>query len=310
MYPLPLQNAITIRPLRPDDIGAVVALYGACMTVERNIGPISAEGYASWLKLARSGYGRDFLVALDGADLVGLAESSLRAGGPQLCRFLKIVVHPSHRRRGLGTKLLRAVVDQGPSDEPLLMESLPRAAWEAGLGFVSRFGFTVTETEIIMRCPVFRPIEGGPSGLVISRAGTGCDAGRIADIHNAAYRDEAGFVPETEADIADAPDGAHLWTARMEGRVVAFAIVEQDEGLAWLESLAVDPPFQARGIGGVLATRALLGEGVGEDRPAGLNVSASNNAARKLYARLGFEKRSEMPRYGIPRSGLLARLGG
>ena len=109
--------------------------------------------------------------------------------------------------------------------------------------------------------------------------------------------------------MAEPSEGARIWTARLEGQVVAFAIVEHEEGLTWLESLAVDPPVQARGIGGALATQALLGEGVGEGRPAGLNVSASNTAARKLYARLGFEQRSEMPRYGILRDDLRKRLG-
>ncbi len=305
-----LPDSVSIRPLQFNDIGPIVDLYAACMAVERNIGPMSAEGYASWLRLARSGYGRDFIVAMDGSDLIGVAESSLRPGGLQLCRFVKIVVHPARRRRGLGTTLLRAVVDQGPVGPSLLIESLPRPAWEAGLGFVSRFGFNVTEVEIIMRCPVVRPVQGGPAGLAISRAENGVDAKRIADIHNAAYRDEAGFVPSTEAETAEPSEGTRIWTARLNGQVVAFAIVEQEEGLTWLESLAVDPPFQARRIGAALATQALLGEGVGEGRPAGLNVSASNTAARKLYGRLGFEQRFEMPRYGILRDDLLARLAG
>ncbi len=303
-------DRISIRPLKTDDISSIVALYSACMGAERNIGPISADGYASWLRLARSGYGRDFLVAVHGTELVGLAESSLRTGRPQLCRLVKIVVHPSRRKRGLGTRLFRAVVDQGPSDEPLLIESLPRPGWEAGLGFVSRFGFTVTETEIIMRCSVFHPIADGPASLAISRAETEADALRIAEIHNAAYRHEAGFVPRTEAEISKPLDDAQLWTARENGRVVAFAMVEREGDLTWLESLAVDPPHQRRGIGGVLATHALLSDGVGEGRPAGLNVSASNTPARKLYTRLGFEQRFEMPRYGIMRDDLLARLGG
>ena len=304
---IPPSDAESIRSLRPDDVNGIVALYAACTATEPGIGPVTAEGYAGWLRLARFGHGRDFLVAMKGREVVGLAESSLRDGGPQLCRFVEILVHPSHRRRGLGTALLRAVSDQGPSAEPLLIESLLRPAWAAGLGFVARLGFAVTETEIIMRCPVLRPITEGPAGLTIARTGAGLDAGRVAEIHDAAYRDEAGFVPMTGQETLDSLEDAHLWTVRLAGQVVAFAIIEPHEDLTWLESLAVDPPHQGRGIGGVLATRALLGDGLGVARPAGLNVSASNAPARKLYARLGFEKRSEMPRYGILRDDLLRR---
>lgn len=310
MTPLPIEYLPEIRPLRPDDVEGIVALYAACMETEPGIGPITAAGYASWLRLARSGHGRDFLVAIDGAELVGVAESSLRDGGPRLCRLVKVLIHPSRRRRGLGTRLFRAVVDQGPSGEPLLIESLPRLAWTAGLAFVGRLGFSVIETEIIMRCAAFRPVVGGPAGLKVARMSAEFDARRIAAIHNAAYREEAGFVPRTENDTPESLNGAQLWTAQLDGQTVAFAIVEQERDVTWLESLAVDPPHQGHGIGGVLASQALLHNGVGEGRPAGLNVSASNTAARKLYARLGFERRSEMPRYGIQRDDLLARLGG
>ena len=299
-----------IRPLRPEDADGVVALYTACMAAEPDIGPITAERWAAAMRLARFGYGRDFLVAVDGEDLIGLAESSLRDGGSRLCRLVKILVRPARRRRGLGTRLLRGVVDQGPCGEPMLIESLPRPTWAAGLGFATHLGFTVTGTEMIMRCTDVRPVLDGPVGIEIARIDAKVGAERAAEIHNAAYRDEADFVPETGRDMLQSLGDAQLWTARRAGEIVAFAIVEREAELTWLESLAVDPPHQGRGIGGALASRALLSDGVGEGRAAGLTVSSSNAAARKLYARLGFEQRSEIDRYGVMRDDLLARLDG
>ena len=304
----PFRHDAVIRPLRPDDAPEIVALYAACMSEEPDIGPITAEGWAAAMRLARFGYGRDFLVALDGTELIGLAESSLREGGTRLCRLVKILVHPSRRRRGLGTRLLQALMDQGPSDAPLLIESLPRPHWMAGVGFASHFGFTVMETEIIMGCPTFHPIAAGPAGVEITRVEAEAGADRVAEIHNAAYRDEAGFVRTTGSDMLHSLDDAQLWTAQIAGAVVAFAIIEQEADLIWLESLAVDPCHQGRGIGGFLASRALVSNGIGEGRSAGLSVSSSNGVARKLYARLGFEKRSEKWRYGVMRDELLARM--
>ena len=295
--------------MRPDDAEGIVALYAACMATEPNIGPITAGIWAGSMRHARFGYGRDFRVAFHGMDLVGLAESSLREAGTRLRRFVKIMVHPAHRRRGLGTRLLRDVVDQGPSHGPVLIESLPRSDWTAGIGFASRFGFEVTETEIAMRCPAFRAKVAHPAGIEIARTEPDAGAERAAAIHNAAYRSEASFVPNMEADMRQSLRDGQLWTARLDGRIVAFAIIEKDGDLTWLESLAVDPSHHARGIGGALATGALVGEG-GEGCLAGLSVSSRNDAARKLYARLGFEKQSERSRYGVLRADLAARLAG
>lgn len=305
------EKTFTIRLMRPDDAEGIVALYEACMATEPNIGPINAEGWTRTIALPQFGGGRDFLVALDGETVVAVAESSLRDQGHRRIRNLKLVVEPTVRRRGLATTLLCAVLAQGPAEEPLMLQANLWASWTAGLAFVSRFGFAQIEAEIYMRCSVFRPALDGLDGVTVRRLeDVGAVAARLAEIHNAAYRDDVGFSGvDTEGMLSSCAD-AVVWVAEREGAILAHAKIESDEDVSWLESLAVDPAHQGRGIGSLLASRAFLGDGVGEGRPAGLSVSSANPRALRLYQRLGFVKGSEKGKFAASRDDLLARLGG
>ena len=49
--------------------------------------------------------------------------------------------------------------------------------------------------------------------------------------------------------MADYLDGGVLWIAREPSDVVAFCFLEREPDLTWLESLAVEPGHEARGIG-------------------------------------------------------------
>ncbi len=112
----PARAPVAVRPLRPDDAEAVSALYGACIATEPGIGPVSAATWSDTIRLPQFGGGRDFLIAFEGGVRVGLAESSLRDTGPRPSRMIKILVRPSRRRTGIGSALLRAVLEQGPAE--------------------------------------------------------------------------------------------------------------------------------------------------------------------------------------------------
>ena len=68
------ETPVVVRPLRPDDAEPVSALYGACMATEPGIGPVSAVAWTDTIRLPQFGGGRDFLVAVEGAERVGLAD--------------------------------------------------------------------------------------------------------------------------------------------------------------------------------------------------------------------------------------------
>ena len=294
----PAVSRVVVRTLKPEDAEAVSALYGACMATEPGIGPVSAATWMDTIRLPQFGGGRDFLVAVEDGDRVGLAESSLRDSGVRPSRMIKILVHPSRRRNGIGTALLRAVLEQGPAERSLVMEAFARADWPAGLAFLQRFGFIETETEIVMTCEALAPAPVGSAGISTARVhDVEPVLERIAQIHNEAYRDDSGFVRMTAGDQRDLLRDARLWTVSLAGEIVGFAAVERDPELVWLESLAVLPGSQGAGLGEALARRALRGEGMDEGCPAGLSVSSRASNAHRLYSRLGFAERSRKGRY-------------
>ncbi len=304
-----MTGSTLIRPIRSSDPAAVEALYAACMAVEPGIGPVTAEHWSRTVALPQFRGGRDFLAVERDGRLVALAESARRGDEARRVRHLKLVVDPAHRRRGLATALLRAVLDQDAGEAPTTLQGNVPSRWMAGMAFLARHGFARVESEVAMRFEGPLPTVAAPAGVdLIRMAAPDVDAARIAEIHNAAFRDDAGFAWQTPDDARRHVGEGHLWVARLAGELVGYALVEPEAGLAWLETVAVDPASRGRGVGTALVVKALRDSGVGEGRGAGLSVSSRNGAAIRLYGRLGFVQTSEKGKYAASRDDLLARL--
>ena len=74
----------------------------------------------------------------------------------------------------------------------------------------------------------------------------------------------------------------------------------------WIESVAVDPARQGRGLGQLLVYRVLAAHDVSAEHPCWLNVSSRNAPALKIYRRLGFKPQHETCRFSAPRGELIA----
>ena len=279
------------------------------MAVEAGIGPVTAEDWSRAITLPQFSGGRDFLVAERDGRVVGLGESSRRGHDGRRVRHLKLVVDPTFRRIGIATALLCAVLAQDRDDAPVAVQGNAPSHWTAGLAFLQRYGFACVQSEIKMRCETPLPVFPVPAGIEVARAApSAVGTARLADLHNAAFRDDAGFSRQTPDDAARQVEDGHLWVARLAGDVVGYALVDTEPALIWLETVAVDPALQGRGIGTALIAEALRGEGVGAGRAGGLSVSSVNGAAVRIYGRLGFESRSEVGKYAAVRTDLLARI--
>ena len=201
------------------------------------------------------------------------------------------------------------MLEQGPAKRSLVLEGFARADWPSGLAFLNYFGFSESETEIVMRCEALAPAAVAPAGVLIARVpDVEPVLALIAGIHNEAYRDDAGFVRTTAGNQRDLLHDAHLWTASLGGQILAFAAIERDPPLVWLESLAVLPKVQGAGLGEALARMALRREGMDVGCPAGLSVSSRAAKALRLYGRLGFAERSRKGRYSAGGDDVMARM--
>ncbi|MEN3346965.1 MAG: mycothiol synthase [Bradyrhizobium sp.] len=303
-----MDDGITIRPLRETDAEAVVALYTKAAAVEPRLGPVTLPQWDQFLKLPQNRGGRDFRVAERGDRLVGLAESSLRDQGAHHSRFLKIVVAPEARRHGIGLGLLDDVLAID-GDADLTVQTLVSRDWPAGMAFVAALGFVHVESEIGMKC--VEPLQPART-LAAARASIGrvddvttC-AAEVARIHNAAYASDAAFRLYSPEEMAQVLTETEVWIASEDGQVSGFCLTEPEQNSMWIESVAVDPARQGRGLGQLLVYHVLTAHDVSVEHPCWLNVSSRNAAALKIYRRLGFRPQYETCRFSATRGELIA----
>lgn len=82
-------------------------------------------------------------------------------------------------------------------------------------------------------------------------------------------------------------DPAETWIVLAAGEPVGEIEVRRGSGRIFLANICIAPGFQGRGIG-TAVIRALADEARGRGVPLELEVMKVNEAARRLYERLGF----------------------
>ena len=130
------------------------------------------------------------------------------------------------------------------------------------------------------------------------------DIGAVARLHGVFYEREHGLDHRIEASVAEsmarcadalaASDGAALWVAEHEGKVVgAIGMTGEGGGVVRLRWFLVAPESRGAGIGGRLLHAALdWARGQGYERVVLFTFGDLVDAAR-LYARAGFRRVSE-----------------
>ena len=177
------------------------------------------------------------------------------------------------------------------------------------MAFVSAFGFVHLESEIGMKC--VEPLQPART-LAAARATieqvsdvTAC-AAEVARIHNAAYASDAAFRLYSPEEMAQVLTETEVWIASEDGQMSGYCLTEPERNSMWIESVAVDPARQGRGLGQLLVYRVLSAHDVSVEHPCWLNVSSRNAPALKIYRRLGFRPQHETCRFSATRGDLLA----
>ena len=183
------------------------------------------------------------------------------------------MVAPSHRRRGIATRLLRQVV----TGTALLVT--PRQT-PAGRAFAERLGGRLDHSEHLL---ALRGTPDTPEDPRVSvrAAGDGDDA-TVRRLLKAA------FDWEPPADVVHR-FGDTTRVVELDGEPVGTLRVSRRDGWAGVYGFAVEPGHQGRGIGrDVLARtcRELRADGVAR---VTLEVETLNASALGLYTSLGFE---------------------
>ena len=304
---LPATPRLDWRSLRPADAAAITALVATCLAADGGLELGATEAYVR----------EHYLPAWPGASI-----GAFEADGPLVaCAAVQPThtpeeyratmvgqVHPTYRRRGFGTFLLRWSIAEGsrllascPLDRPHVLQLTTESLTEAGGHLFEQHGFTQQFAEDVMRRDVKTtlpdiPIPGGISFATWAPA----LAGQFFAVYQAAYRERPGY-PDWNLEEWVAWLGTDEDDFRPELSLLAYCddlpvgfIVCADR---WIGQIGVRPEWRERGIGS-----ALMIEVFQRFRAAGgdymlLGVNVNNPRAAQVYARLGFERVGQRGRY-------------
>ena len=276
----------------PGDQEAVLALAEAAAEAD-GVRPLNEQ---TLLALRYGGpSGARFLLLYDGDDLAGFAylEPSDPPSG-------ELVVHPGFRGRGLGGRLLAAVLDTGGKGVRLWAHGdLPAAARLA-----AGFGMTRARALWRMRRPLTTPLPAPelPEGVRLRTFEPGRDEEAWLALNARAFADHPEQGSWTLEDLKRRQqepwfDPAGFFLAERAGTLVGFhwtKVHAQAEGadgpIGEVYVVGVDPEERGTGLG-----RALTLAGLAHLRSRGLDqvmlyVDEANTAAVRLYESLGFTR--------------------
>jgi mycothiol synthase len=300
-----------IRTFRPGDEPAIQAVVDAALPVDRLPG-ITRQDMVHAVD-RKAGDPEGTLVAVTDETIVGYCTP----------RHDDLTVHPDHRRRGHGRRLVAAALDLVRSRGLSHLVLYGPADREPAAGFIAALGFTYHSSlwmfELAPSVEVPDPVF--PEDVLRRSYRAESDLSTFVDLANASFHDHPTPLNFTERAVEHVhampdfdPAGILFISPRDEpDRPIAWAKAEHEltEGgvrRGYIPFVGVLPEWRGRGLG-----RELLRWAIANVRAAGaetieLSVEAANDRALGLYRRTGFTPKVEWPHFALP-TGLPAAQG-
>ena len=210
----------------------------------------------------------------------------------------ELVVHPDHRRRGVATELVGALVERADSGRGRLR------LWAHGehpgaARLAQRFGFTRARVLLQLRRSLLSALAQPslPDGVRLRTFRVGEDEQRFVEVNNRAFDwhpEQGGWGVEQvrlrEAEPWFDPEGL-LLAVDSDDRLLGFhwtKVHTAPSPIGEVYVLGVDPTAHGHGLGVALTLAGLhhlRGKGL---REVMLYVEADNTAAVAMYRKLGF----------------------
>jgi mycothiol synthase len=277
---------------RPGDVelDAVRTLLVAA-TAADGTPPLSDQVH---LRLTHDGDAATHLLVWDNGQLVAYAQidDSDASAGPSA----ELVVHPGHRGRGVGSRLLDELLSRSGGGRLHLWAHGTHPGAER---LAHRLGFERSRLLWQLRRPLTTPLPDAPlpAGVSMRTFEIGRDELRWLELNNRAFaaHPEQGRWTLRDIEQREAEpwfDPAGFFLAERAGALVAFHWTKVHGALGEVYVLGVDPDAAGTGLGAamtVIGLEHLRARGLPE---AMLYVDDDNSAALRLYERLGFERYS------------------
>ncbi|HUS13988.1 MAG TPA: GNAT family N-acetyltransferase [Chloroflexia bacterium] len=296
----------TWRAVQETDLDALAALDSACLADD---GPVSVPPPA-YGGLTTAPAVSTLCATPAGADapIVAVGWVQNRGGEAELGGK----VHPAHRRRGLGTHLLRWGAEQAcvqGKPETLLIRNETLTSGSAAL--YQQEGYTCAFAELWMERDLHAPLPVGvPRFSHVSW--TAENAPEFFAVYTDAFKERVGFpghpaahwIAEYVEDPDFRPDLSLL--ALVDGGPAGFVtagvlpIPQTERQVGWVSQMGVRPAYRGRGIAADLLTTVMAGF-QSEGYPAlGLHVNVNNPRPIAVYKALGFRQVGQRVKYVKP----------
>ena len=301
---------ITSDALSSDERDSVEALLEATSRYDG----VSALDEPARLALSGTGARHLLIPAEEGAerdlDATALGYASILPDGT-----VQGMVHPSVRRQGHGTALLRAALAERPD-----AGVWAHGALDPALEFLAAKGLEATRRLLTLHLDLaggtsLPPVpEARIQGLELDSFVAERDAASWVQVNAQAFADhpEQGALTREDLDRRTAEpwfDPEDLMLARKNGELLGFVWVKREPAagsepvVAELYVVGTAPQAQGKGVAGHLigaALHRLRDTGV---QRVELYVDADNTAALELYRRWGFELAAEDVQLRLPEAG-------
>jgi mycothiol synthase len=308
--------------MAPDDAGRWAALLAAAEAVDRTGEHFDEADCAVELTDPEADLDRDSVLVLDG-DLP-VACMLLLVRGPAGARTVHVdgLVHPKHRRRGIGAALLglarRRAADLGAELQTRVHESVP-----GQVALVESAAMVAVRWWWKLRRDLAEPVTpvAPPSGTEVVPLGAEYDHDRwdgpLLVARNASFAEHFGSVPEDLAAFAHwrtAPAGFRpdCSAAVLAGdEVVGFLLADESAAESertgvrdlYVATVGTVPAWRGRGVAAALLAHALQRAGERGYATSSLHVDAENpTGALGVYERAGYEAVGRQVTYALPRS--------
>ncbi|GGS79696.1 GNAT family N-acetyltransferase [Nonomuraea spiralis] len=232
-------------------------------------------------------------------------------------------VHPAHRRRGLGRRLIDWSLATAPPLSEKVFPGVPLEihlnapdsnqglkALAEGTGFTAGRWFAEMGRPLSGDLPAFTP----PPGVSIVPWSPDLDEG-ARNVRNESFLDHWGSVPHTPESWRDYIVGSRnflpgsSYLALHEDRAVGVLITHTFEGYneqsgerrAWIQIIGTLREWRGKGVASALIAHALAAFRAQGFDTTGLGVDADNpTGAVSVYARSGFEILQRSTNYVLP----------
>jgi mycothiol synthase len=284
----------------PDDAPAVLAVFVArdladLGVVEHTLEELRDEWRGRDLDLARNAR----VAESDGGRIVAYA--AVRRPGTL------VVVDPEREGGGIGSRLLEWAEDRDRARGRELHRQWVAANNTSARSLLTGAGYRRARSYWRM----VRALEGvgaapiPPAGFRLRPVDVARDASALHVVDAASFAAAPDYTPETLAEFVEEHlepydfDAGLSRAATREERIVGFLIAmrQQDEGIGYIDLLAVDPEYQGRGLGSALLGSAFAAFAEAGLREAQLAVASDNPRGLRVYQRAGMTVRHQFDIY-------------